>query len=311
VTDETERLYCFGSNLQGELAGVTAAPFSARPLPMPAEGVWRAAVGVGKVCALFFDGGVGCWGSGAAPSLSSSSLTEPATTLALADDFVCVLGASGRLTCACAQAGPCPPRVPPAVLAAGFQQVVARGQNLCVLGQADGGAFQPGRVRCYGPTFDGGSLSTSATSVTVGVQHACWLEPRGLLVSTPICQGSSLARGPFDGGSTTFAAFISPAGDDFTCMVGFVGGLSCWGRNDLWQLGADGGGVLSPSLPNSTAFDIQTSALGWNHGCQTRLPVTAVSPAPPVSLTCWGDDSNGKLGLQPGAGPRLPTLIQP
>ncbi|MBM4781940.1 MAG: hypothetical protein GQE15_30030 [Archangiaceae bacterium] len=167
----------------------------------------------------------------------------------------------------------------------------------------------PGRVRCYGPTFDGGVLSMAATDVTVGVGHACWFEPTGVLVGRFRCLGSTIARGPFDGGETTSGLLLRPAGDDFTCMVdGALGGLSCWGRNDQWQLGADGGGLSSPEVPPAAALTAAATAVGWNHACRIFVPATGPNP---TSLVCWGDDSNGKLGLPPGAGPRLPTLIQP
>ncbi|MDX2010510.1 MAG: hypothetical protein SFW67_09985 [Myxococcaceae bacterium] len=98
---------------------------------------------------------------------------------------------------------------------------------------------------------------------------------------------------------------MASAGDEFTCATGIATGLICWGRNQFLQLGSrDGGSVaFPPAAPSSPTV----TALGWTHGCRVFEAPDAGGPR----LVCWGDDSSGKLGLPPGAGPRLPTLIQP
>ncbi|MBL8940840.1 MAG: hypothetical protein JNM69_40225, partial [Archangium sp.] len=192
--------------------------------------------------------------------------------------------------------GACPPRGPSlASFPAGFSFVSARGPNICVIGN--------GQLRCYGPGFTGNVLSSNTSAAAVGVAHACWFERGNLLAGTLRCTGSAIARGPFDGGELPEVFLLTPAGNDFTCATGLISEFSCWGRNDQLQLGAVDGGapVFPPALPFSSV-----TALGWTHACQ----VFGV-PDGGQRLSCWGDDSNGKLGLPPGAGPRLPTLIQP
>jgi alpha-tubulin suppressor-like RCC1 family protein len=100
------------------------------------------------------------------------------------------------------------------------------------------------------------------------------------------------------------------AGNQHTCVVLSDGTARCWGAN---ALGALGNGATGPSicvnntaeigcatrpLPVSSLTNIVDVSLGNYHTCATSLD---------GSLSCWGLNDNGQLGLGTSEGPELCT----
>ena len=91
---------------------------------------------------------------------------------------------------------------------------------------------------------------------------------------------------------------VPAAGEGHTCALTNDGNVSCWGANDLGQLGA--GDRMASAKPRAVtlpaaAIDLRTS---FNHSCALLAD---------ASLWCWGANVEGQLGL----GDRYPGEDQP
>jgi alpha-tubulin suppressor-like RCC1 family protein len=134
------------------------------------------------------------------------------------------------------------------------------------------GALLTGVAMAAPPTLQTISVTPTAKTVSVGQKQ------------------SFKATGTFSNGSTHV---LGPdirnigAGFDATCALLTSGGVECWGRNDIGQLG-DGSTTDSlvprPVKGISTATAVDYMAF---HGCAVLVGGT---------LRCWGDNSYGELG---------------
>lgn len=160
-----------------------------------------------------------------------------------------------------------------------------------------------------------GTVSTSWRMVSNGGDaqnaHACGIRNDNTLW----CWGSNGA-GQLGVGSTTNLSlptklndswrFVS-AGSSHSCGIKQDNSLWCWGHNGSWngwgQLGNnDGTGTQqnSPVAVSGGGQWIYVSA-GWSHTCGIRTD---------NSLLCWGNNANGKTGLNTTSGNTLvPTAI--
>ncbi len=144
-----------------------------------------------------------------------------------------------------------------------------------------------------GPTLVPGTQHWK--SVTVGWKHVCALTTTG----QAWCWGnnelgqlgnatntSSAVPVPVSGG---FVFTTITAGVDFTCGLTSSGETRCWGANDLGQLGTgtSGGSIGQPSLV-SGAHAFTSIAAG---------PADACGLAPDGTGWCWGNPSDGELGV--------------
>lgn len=106
------------------------------------------------------------------------------------------------------------------------------------------------------------------------------------------------------------------AGGDHTCAIQTNGSIKCWGSNSSGQLGignqttmGDQAGQMGADLPK---VDLRLPAIqlsaGDNHNCAILAD---------YSLKCWGDNTQGKLGVNDTAnrgdaagemGSNLPTV---
>ncbi|MBL7671043.1 MAG: protein kinase [Bdellovibrionaceae bacterium] len=84
------------------------------------------------------------------------------------------------------------------------------------------------------------------------------------------------------------------ARDQQGCLINAVGQLSCWGRNDLGQLGLGDVSNFENIRDVTGAFKFENVSLGPAHSCgvtQVQLGGQLRKP-----LKCWGDNSEGQLG---------------
>ncbi len=174
--------------------------------------------------------------------------------------------------------------------------------------------LQDGTVRCWGDNSTGelgdGTTTNASTpvavagiggaaTVTAGGFHTCVRFPDGTIQ----CWGRNNAGQLGDPATTAFqsptpvrvaglTATAVTAGGFHTCALLGDGTVSCWGQNDLGQLG---NGTVSPTAdtPNPTPVTVSgittavaISAGGW-YTCALLQDGT---------VRCWGDNTYGQLG---------------
>jgi alpha-tubulin suppressor-like RCC1 family protein len=291
-------VYCWGPNYSGQLGdGVKShgfeangSDFSPRPvLVRGATGAIAISSGDDQSCALFSSGAIRCWG---------------------ANDFG-QLGSGGQRSS----------RIPVAVRGISNAIAISAGANeTCAV-------LSDGSVECWGSNYfhelgdgiedhgyqspDGYDVSptpvrvqriSDASAVSVGDGSVCALLHEG----TVACWGSNdhgqLGDGVEDHSSRDFEGDFSPipvmvsdisdaeivsVGEDYACALRDAGTVTCWGRNDVGQLG---NGTLGRSYVPIAVTGIGAAAqisAGTDHAC-------ALLADGPVD--CWGNNFHGELG---------------
>lgn len=77
------------------------------------------------------------------------------------------------------------------------------------------------------------------------------------------------------------------AGKEHACAVSYEGSLSCWGRNDMGQLGAAGADASAAQLVTGVTQEVRAVAAGAKHTCVVQGA---------GEVWCWGDNQLGQLG---------------
>lgn len=294
--------FCWGSNDVGELALNGFGGFSYEPVRQTAgTGVFSSiSAGRGSTC-VTSSSGVFCWGMAGNPSNPAQGVYAPArmtpfagyTTVAAGTWHACFptdLGGSSRaIDCGgsnlLGQAGqywlnfPQVPYTLRTALGTAVSRVSAKSDFNCAdlqngtvqcFGNNDHGQLGNGSVggKQYLPQAVGGSGSL-LHGVSVGVQHACALEPLGFAdcwgrndlgqVGTNVLSWQIDVASPAGAGfGMTFRAIA--AGLKHTCAIGTDNHIYCWGDNSQHQLGTyliDHATNLEPIGGGYTAMPVQ------------------------------------------------------
>ncbi len=227
---------CWGENASGQLGtGATGSPSTPVSVANIVDAVDIAA-GDAHTCALRGSGGVFCWGSNSSGQLGMIAPAQSGTPLE-------VPGVTGAVAVAAGDAHSC------ALLASGA--VYCWGKNdSSQLGRATDTPWEPGTV----PNLN------NARALAAGADHTCALRGDGVAW----CWGSNthgqIGTGEA-GDDVTRPARVKgldnatriTAGSAHTCSIVGFGLASCWGRNDLVQLGIghDDSPVLLPTRVRS------------------------------------------------------------
>jgi alpha-tubulin suppressor-like RCC1 family protein len=224
-------------------------------------------------CALLSNGHVVCWGDNTRKQLGISQDSNPAKHVEVTGLTDAVAIAAGEdNTCAIRSNG----------------KVVCWGDNL--LGQLGGGDKIPGAsatpVEVIGVD--------QATSLAVGYQFACAVAGPNKEV---FCWGSNnfLQLGAVVGPKRSSAGKIDlsqtgfkqvAAGHDHACALTSDGDVFCWGNNTLQQVGKIGSNFPLPPVKVPIS-NVDSIGAGGNHSCAVVNN----------SVTCWGANSSGQLGI--------------
>ncbi len=199
-------------------------------------------------------------------------LGGPATQLAAGEGFACARLVDGRVQCwgrgdeGQLGRGPLAGIQPPGdvVLGGSATEVVTGASHACAL-------LETGSVRCWGHDAQG-QLGHGATATSSGI---------------PAATGDVALGG---------TAVQLTAGGAHTCALLDTGALRCWGDNASGQLGLGHTQTIGDDEAPAQAGDVPVGGAvdsvvaGLHHTCAVLTT---------GQLRCWGDDTQGPLGVSP------------
>ena len=273
----TGAVMCWGSNGTGQLGDGTTAD---RTMPVAVSGlssdVAAVVAGGSHTCALSSAGAVSCWGRNHHGQLGDGTTIDRTTPVAV----------SG--------------------LSSGVVAIVAGDSHACALTNS-------GAMKCWGSNSssrlgDGSSterttpvavsgLSSGVAAMAAGGAHTCALTTAGAMK----CWGSNSFGQVGDGTTTTRATPVAvsglssgveaiTAGNSHTCALMSSGGVKCWGRNSVGQVG-DGTTTNQSSPVDVSGLSSDVAAIGSGGDALHTCATTTAG-----ALKCWGNNSRGQLG---------------
>ena len=273
-------VYCWGLNGNGQLGNHTTSDGSA-PAPvlnsqgMGLTGVIELAAGAHHTCALLGNKTIACWGDDRHGQLGigGTDAATPVPTLTSLNS-VAHIGAGGDHTCA----------------------VFDKGDVWCWGANGSGELGNNNMMDSTTPTpvlTTAGVQFAGVTAFAMGAAHLCAIATDHSL----LCWGAN-AAGQLGTGNTTPSPNPAPisslgthvsavaAGDRHTCALLDDGTISCFGANDLMQLGTAGSSASSP-MPVTLPQKASALAAGGSLVCAVLSDGTG---------SCWGNNDRGQLG---------------
>jgi alpha-tubulin suppressor-like RCC1 family protein len=288
-------VYCWGqNNWFGNYGVIGRSDRGNALLPVPVDlggaGVEQITLGLAHACARLSTGELTCWGlnSNGQLGLGDTADTHPTPTLVLAIEDVVDVCAGGLFTCA----------------------VLASGAVEC-WGDDASGQLGRGTTSTTAQTSPAPSLITSgAVSIACGYRHACAVVTAGSTTELQ-CWGSD-AQGEVGVAPTSSVPTPTVVPDVVEPVVLALGGrdpvfvavegvscatagagLSCWGSNDMGQLGRGATVPRQTAMPgpvSSLSGTVLDADVGYTHACAIET-ITGGTRA-----RCWGSGTSGALG---------------
>jgi alpha-tubulin suppressor-like RCC1 family protein len=259
VSDGTvNTVWCWGSNVYGELGSVTSPQYKSVPVKVPfstASAVVKSVVAGGNhSCALFSDGTVQCWGNNSYGQLGNGKTTDSDAPVVVLADPSNNTALTGVLA-----------------ISAGFDH------NCALLADAAGNRI----VKCWGYGVDGelgngisGTGISSSTPVTVILN---------ITAKPPLTNVRSISAG----GSQGEAQYPC----EHTCAVLNDNTVNCWGCNKYGQLGNNS--QVNSNLPVTVVSTSGQKLLASSVAAQAWSTCALL---PNATVQCWGLNSYGQLG---------------
>jgi alpha-tubulin suppressor-like RCC1 family protein len=274
---------CWGYGQYGDLGnGATAGSLTPVAVTGLSSGAVSVAMGYDVGCALTTAGAVECWGDGVLGNGTNTMSSTPVQVTGLASGIasiaaglghVCALTTAGALVCwgsddGDPDGGPASVPEPVSGMSSGVAAVALGESHSCALTTV-------GAVSCWGSNqygqlgngapLDGDAspasspvpvpvsgLPSSIASIGGGYNHSCAVTTGG----AALCWGDN-ANGQLGNGTTTNSSVPVPVtglstgvarivgGNNYTCALTTLGGVLCWGSNDIAQFegGFDYGNV--------------------------------------------------------------------
>jgi alpha-tubulin suppressor-like RCC1 family protein len=278
-------LWCWGSNASGQLGlGNGSSALASSPLQVGSLSTWASvAAGVSDACAIQTNGTLWCWGGG------GTGIEGPGTEGTIVNAPVNVGGSWSSVSVG-------------QVAACGIQ---ADGSLLCWGSNTNGQLGNAMVVQTDTPRQVG--VATDWTAVSVGANAVCALESGGTLScwggnaygETGLSASSMPVMTPtlFEPGTTWSAVAV---GWTHACAVASNGSLWCWGSDLEGELGVGTtAGIPNGPVQVGSAMNWTSVSAGGSHTCGTqRNPGNAGGGGgSAVSLSCWGDNGEGQIGL--------------
>ncbi|MEM7129910.1 MAG: hypothetical protein AAF702_26490 [Chloroflexota bacterium] len=286
---------CWGGNIDGQLGDGTTIN---RPTPVSVSGlvdnVVAISAGSDHTCALLNEGSVRCWGNNEFGQLGDGTLIDQPAPVVVTGLASHVIGISAGVSHTCALvAGP----------ETNETSVQCWGQN------QDGQLGNGSTTNRVTPVAVAG-LSGSIIAIAAGSAHTCAIvaDDTAKSVTTSTFMTSTVNATNTDDNSSAYSihsAQRSPHGADTT------GGLKCWGKNDLGQLG-DGTNTnrTTPTDVSGLATGVQAVSIGggiWDFGSHTCSLILHSDNSNEVQ--CWGYNGWGQLGDGTTINRATPVLV--
>jgi alpha-tubulin suppressor-like RCC1 family protein len=328
----TGNVECWGDNSQGQLGTGTAASTSSTPVAIAglASGITQITTGQDFACAVASGQTVQCWGNGASgqlgngttasnPTPQTVSSLSGVTAIAAGDTHVCAVSGGG-LWCwgnnSSHQLGSATPPTSSTPLnvaglsgvtgiAAGNDQscAVTTGGVSCWGGDGFGDTGNPASATPAAVAGLSGALAVAAggnssCAITAGNGVMCWGDGQSCELGNGTCLGSQT---PVQVTGLTSGVLSIAVSLTHSCALLSDGGASCWGGDDIGQLGngATTSGTASPTavsaLSGATAL-----AAGQSHACAAEGD---------GGVVCWGDNNYGDLGNGTGTLSSSPVAV--
>jgi alpha-tubulin suppressor-like RCC1 family protein len=158
------------------------------------------------------------------------------------------------------------------------------------------------------------ALSSESTAISAGSEHVCALRSNG----TVWCWGSNYYSQLGDGSSTNSESPVQVSGLDdvtaidagayHTCALRSDGTIWCWGNNRFGEVGTE----PDPDSDNPFYAPVPSpvAVLNLSHiGAISAGSLSSCALHSDTTVWCWGDNSNGELGIGSASGGG-PTPIQ-
>ena len=327
------RLYCWGRNDSGAVGvGTQSGQPVVKPSQVSLDHIAQISLGGGHACALRDDGTVSCWGFNDYGQLGEGTnkrrttptpvtgLTD-ARAIALGDHHSCALVAGGNVRCwgqngdgQLASGDTNDRNTPtPGTIGLGATAIASGASHTCAI-------VANGRVSCWGkndhaqlgnsstsrrttPTMVGdntGHVLDQVATLALGSEHSCasridgkafcWGRNNSAQLAQPSATGDRSLPEPSTNldGSTALAS-----GAFFGCAMTPTSGATCWGANNVGQLGRnviDNNANDTPQATSPAVSPITVIAAGAGNGGAHACAVQG------GSLMCWGYNKYGQLG---------------
>ena len=276
------------SRLRVELVDSTTARPSAGPL---------LAVGYSMSCAALDNGSVMCWGSDGHGQLGDggqmTNQVRP-TNLVVLPEARHVVELHAARTHACA--------------------LLDDGSVMC-WGYGSNGELGDGLTNTYSSPTNAVILPAGRTAVSIGLggYHACAILDDASMVCWGLDNHGQVGNGPDNNDPRTTPATVTfpegrdpvqvDGGESHTCALMNDGGVMCWGRDHVGQLG-DNGTNVQQDQPGSNAMlpdgrRATSISMGGHVSCAVLDDGT---------LACWGENGYGQLGDNTTNRRSVPTL---
>ena len=265
------KISCWGANDYGQLGnGQTGYSGSATPVRVKNIDVaLLVAAGENHTCAIHQAVTVACWGANDFGQLGNGQIGYDASSATLVnsnlEESAIDLTVGSNHTCALTDSSPFDPSISDRTIycwGANYSDQLGRSQ--------DESSITP--IGMAGSTAVSSARQVSAISPTQQETDICACEP------APVADISD--------------AVLISAGSNHTCAIRLDRTASCWGANDLGQLGSGSTGIFSDessATPRRTAgiADAIWIAAGGDNSCALHLT---------GAVSCWGNNLYGQLG---------------
>jgi alpha-tubulin suppressor-like RCC1 family protein len=275
----TQALYCWGSNLWGQIGSGPIGNGVNQLTPLQIAGAWTAvAAGQLHTCALQSDSSLWCWGHNASGQLGLGNTTDATTPAHVGALTWSGLTASAGNTCATHTGD---------LWCWGDNTYGSVGDNTIL--------NRTSPVQITTPATSGWSLPVLSSSG----YRVCGIRTDGTLWCWGFGYATNNVPAVLDSGSD----WRRPAsGADFGCALKAVSQLYCWGVNGSGQLGL--GTSTTTSVPTRV---VSSGATDWAQVAAASLHTCAVGTD--TTLWCWGYNGNGQLGIGSTASKTVPTQV--